>query len=190
MWACKLLLFSHIICNSSHPIIICASSASKDPGIAPLPVVYLVQLEDFGPHYSHEIGRKHVHSIHTTKSAPSKKVIVLNRVIRRDEDYNNMAQLEIEHEDGLGYYFGDLELNQDMTDDGIDHTEVSVVKMHIRGEYESPYSDDEVEDEVEDDDYHPREKTADDLAKERARERFEQGMLNRERECISKRRRL
>jgi hypothetical protein len=105
-----------------------------------------------------------------------------------------MARLEAEHESKHGYYFGDLELNRDMTDDGINHIEVSVVKMRIRGEDESPYSDDEDEDdfadEVEDDEYHPREKTADDLAKERARERSGQAILKRERERSSKRRRL
>ena len=188
---CALLLFSHVICNSSQPIKMSASSASKDPSSAALPAVYLVQRHDFGPHYSDEIGRKHVHSIHSTKAAANKKAKVLIRAIRRDEDSTGMARLEIEQEDRLGYYYGDLELNQDMTVDTINHTEVHVVKMSVKGEGESPYSgdgdEDEFEDELNDDGYHPKEKTADDFAKEKIMEDVKNTVLGH---GTGKRRRL
>jgi hypothetical protein len=115
-------------------------------------------------------------------------------VILRNENFNDMAQLETEREDEHGYYPGDVELNQDMTDDGINHTEVSVIKMHIREGHLSPVSDDEdehdVEDEVENGGYHPTEETADDLAKERIMKRMEQAFLKREGEGASKKRKI
>jgi hypothetical protein len=170
------------------------SPPSHPAPAVPLTAVYLVQRHDYGPHYSDEVERKHVHSIHITKAAANKKAKVFVCVIRRDEDTNHMARLEIEDEGKRGYYYTYLELNQDMADDGIHHTEVTVSKMFVRDEDEGPYSDEEEIDdfasEVEDDDYHPKEKTAHDLENERAMERLKEAFERRDVENARKRRRL
>jgi hypothetical protein len=96
---------------------------------APPWYLYLVQRQDFGPHSSDDNGRLYIHSIHTTKAAANKKARVLIRVIRRDEDYTDIAVLETEKLDETGHYYGYLKLHQDESDvEAIHHVEVTVVE--------------------------------------------------------------
>lgn len=165
-----------------------------EPSSRPPAVVYLVQRHDYGPHYSDEVARGRVHSIHTTKAAANRKAKVLVRVIRRDEDTNDMAILETEEIDKKGYYFAYLELNQDMADDGIHHTEVTTSKMVVRDESESPYSDEEDEDEfadsVDGEFYWEDKAAAEDGEEEEQLEDTESASAEGEAERARKRRRL
>jgi hypothetical protein len=140
--------------------------ASSTPSAAPPSVVYLVQRHDYSGHEYGETAQIHLHSIHTSKAAATKKAKVFVRTIRRDEDTNGLADLEEEKEDKHDYYYAWLRLSHDVNDGGVDHTEVTVSKMHLRDENESPYSDAEDEDdfasEIGDADHHPLEETAED----------------------------
>ncbi|KAF2028811.1 hypothetical protein EK21DRAFT_113503 [Setomelanomma holmii] len=94
-------------------------------GDAPPLYVYLVQRQDYG-HYPDKFGCKSIRSIHTTKAEAVKKARVLIRKIH-DEDENWTA------------------LNQVMRNNGIQTTEVRVVKRLVLDEEVSVYSGEEDE---------------------------------------------
>ncbi|KAF2628488.1 hypothetical protein BU25DRAFT_457802 [Macroventuria anomochaeta] len=129
--------------------------------------------------------RKLAMTIHMTKQAVNKKAKVLIRVIQETEDGNGVVSLDEEREDKRGYYYGLLALSQSLGANGPDHaielTCVTVEMMQLREEDWNPYSSEDhefdFELEVNDDDYHPRQKTADEIAKKAARKRLDGSIL-------------